>query len=78
MVSFVKFDLLSNQQETSFNGGSSETYTQSVSKQKTFDSAIATVNDLTTLTTPQHIKSYDLDFLEWFVGFSEGDGSFVR
>jgi hypothetical protein len=78
MVSFVKFDLLSNQQETSLNGGSSETYTQSVSKQKTFDSAIATVNDLTTLTTPQHIKSYDLDFLEWFVGFSEGDGSFVR
>lgn len=76
MVSFAKFDLLSNQQETSLKGGSSETYTQSVSKPKTFDSAII-VND-PILTTPQHIKAYVLDFIEWFVGFSEGGGSFVR
>lgn len=26
---------------------------------------------------PQHIKRYSPDFLSWFVGFSEGDGSFI-
>jgi hypothetical protein len=26
---------------------------------------------------PQHINSYPHDFLEWFVGFTEGDGSFI-
>ena len=26
---------------------------------------------------PQHIKHYSPDFLSWFVGFSEGDGSFI-
>ena len=26
---------------------------------------------------PQHIKQIDRNFLEWFIGFSEGDGSFV-
>ena len=26
---------------------------------------------------PEHIKNVDLNFLEWFIGFSEGDGSFV-
>jgi hypothetical protein len=26
---------------------------------------------------PQHIKSYSLEFLTWFVGFSESDGSFI-
>lgn len=25
---------------------------------------------------PQHIKRYDQSFLEWFVGFAEGDGCF--
>jgi len=29
------------------------------------------------LTIPQHIKSYDPKFINWFVGFTEGDGSFV-
>jgi hypothetical protein len=26
---------------------------------------------------PQHIKSIDAHFLEWFIGFTEGDGSFI-
>lgn len=26
---------------------------------------------------PQHIKSINIQFLEWFIGFSEGDGSFI-
>lgn len=26
---------------------------------------------------PQHISSYSPDFLSWFIGFSEGDGSFI-
>lgn len=26
---------------------------------------------------PQHIKTYSPEFLSWFVGFSEGDGSFI-
>ena len=26
---------------------------------------------------PQHIISYNSQFLDWFVGFSEGDGSFI-
>lgn len=26
---------------------------------------------------PEHIKSNDYRFIEWFIGFSEGDGSFV-
>ena len=26
---------------------------------------------------PQHIKSKNSTFLEWFIGFSEGDGSFI-
>lgn len=26
---------------------------------------------------PQHVKKYSPQFLEWFVGFSEGDGSFL-
>jgi hypothetical protein len=27
---------------------------------------------------PQHISAYSTHFLEWFVGFSEGDGSFIQ
>jgi len=34
-------------------------------------------NDYTNLGKPQHIKSLDKQFLEWFIGFSEGDGSFT-
>jgi hypothetical protein len=26
---------------------------------------------------PEHIKSNDSTFLEWFIGFCEGDGSFI-
>lgn len=26
---------------------------------------------------PQHIKTNDVTFLEWFIGFSEGDGCFL-
>lgn len=26
---------------------------------------------------PEHIKSNNYRFLEWFIGFSEGDGSFI-
>lgn len=60
-----KSKLLSNQQETTENGGSSETYTQG-SSIITKDSA-----------KPAHIKSYKSEFIEWFIGFTEGDGSFV-
>ena len=26
---------------------------------------------------PEHVKSTPINFLEWFIGFSEGDGSFL-
>jgi hypothetical protein len=26
---------------------------------------------------PDHIKITDVKFLQWFIGFSEGDGSFI-
>ena len=56
---------LSNQQETKNNIlGSSETYTRSFSE-FTFDSA-----------KPSHINDYDINFLDWFIGFVEGGGSF--
>ena len=32
---------------------------------------------LNNLHLPQHKKKINQDFLEWFVGFSEGDGSFI-
>ena len=64
---FGKLELLSNQQE--IEKSSSETYTQSSSITKTISGA--------KLTFPEHIKSYDPDFLNWFIGFTEGDGSFV-
>jgi hypothetical protein len=50
---FVKLELLSNQQE--IEKSSSETYTQSSSITKTISGA--------KLTFPEHIKSYDPDFL---------------
>jgi hypothetical protein len=28
-------------------------------------------------TLPDHIKITDVKFLQWFIGFSEGDGSFI-
>ena len=61
-----KSELLSNQQEIFKRKSSSETYTQSPSKNKIIDTA-----------KPQHIKHYELNFIEWLVGFVEGDGSFA-
>ena len=66
--SIGKSESLFNQQET--EKGSSETYTQSTSKDQekgpTKDSA-----------KPAHKKEYTREFKEWLVGFTEGDGSFV-
>lgn len=28
-------------------------------------------------TKPEHNKNVDQNFLEWFIGFTEGDGSFI-
>lgn len=68
---YEKSILLSNQQETSMEG-SSETYTQSFSKN--IDNTIwETFNN----AKPEHKKKYDKNFIWWFVGFTEGDGSFV-
>lgn len=36
------------------------------------------LNDYIKLGKPKHIKYLDKSFLEWFIGFSEGDGSFVQ
>ncbi len=73
IVRFVKSVLLSNQQETclAYAQGSSETYTQcstSPNHGSAFNSA----------TQPAHKKPYDPHWIEWFVGFTEGDGSFAR
>jgi hypothetical protein len=57
--------LLSNQQETLIKE-SSETDTQSISYKKFINSV-----------KPDHIKSYNNEYLNWFVGFSEGDGNFI-
>lgn len=34
-------------------------------------------NNYITYFKPQHIKNIDQAFLQWFIGFSEGDGSFI-
>lgn len=74
IVRFVQSVLLSNQQETYLvltKQGSSETYTQCSTSPihgSTFNSA----------THPAHKKPYDPHWIEWFIGFSEGDGSFAR
>lgn len=66
-----KFDFLSNQQETIL--GSSETYTQSPSKKRFFNSANSYSNSMS------NNSNYESrEFIKWFIGFSEGDGSFVR
>ncbi len=64
----VKFEVFSNQQVTFKRKGTSETYTQSTPKNKTINSA----NSL----TPMHKPQLDSEFLQWFLGFVEGDGSF--
>lgn len=33
--------------------------------------------DFTLVKSPQHISNYSTDFLAWFIGFSEGDGSWT-
>lgn len=38
---------------------------------------MASEQTLSPLWLPQHKNSIDPDFLQWFIGFSEGDGSFV-
>lgn len=35
-------------------------------------------NDYKRYGQPQHLKNIDSQFLEWFIGFSEGDGSFSK
>ena len=59
---------LSNQQET-LSKGSSETYTQSSSSTQK--------GSISDSAKPAQAKPIDHSFVEWFVGFSEGDGSFV-
>lgn len=65
---FEKSILLSNQQETllSSNKGSSETEAQGIPLEILINSA-----------KPIHIKEYNKNFIDWFVGFTEGDGSFI-
>ena len=73
IVRIAKSVLLSNQQETclAYAQGSSETYTQ-CSTTTSLGSA------LNSATQPAHKKPYDPHWIEWFVGFTEGDGSFAR
>lgn len=63
-----KFKKLLNQQETSYHNivGSSETNTQSPFNFSLFLSHKTALN----------LKKYNITFLEWFVGFTEGEGSF--
>lgn len=66
---------LSNQQETlifKFKG-SSETYTQSSSLKDDLNKVSFSFNS----AKPSHILSYDNKTLEWFIGFTEGDGCFI-
>lgn len=68
MCFIIKFFIIKgvNQQETLENKGSSET-----------------TRDITynfyeySFLIPQHKKNINPDFLEWFIGFTEGDGSFI-
>ncbi len=46
--------------------GSSETIRKTTFNFQTFNQHL-----------PQHIKHIDPEFLEWFIGFAEGDGSFI-
>lgn len=71
---FEKSILLSNQQETLED--SSETNMQSFLnniEENNLKTSINTFNN----AKPDHIKEYDINFLYWFTGFTEGDGSFV-
>jgi hypothetical protein len=72
-----KLEFLSNQQE--IVKSSSETYTQSSSDKKTIGGAKLTFDKVSFpgFTFPVHKKTYDPEFINWFIGFTEGDGSFV-
>jgi hypothetical protein len=50
--------------------GTSETIREAIFKNSNFDFTDFQKNK------PIHIKNYDNDFLIWFIGFFEGDGSF--
>ena len=66
-----------NQQETSVvKGGSSETYTQSSSKVQGHKGKDQEEEPTRDSAKPAHIVSYTPSFIAWFVGFTEGDGSF--
>ena len=71
-----------NQQETKINNimrcnknqpsnlGSSETIREAPQ--------LIELSDYESFGKPDHIKKIDRSFLEWFIGFSEGDASFVK
>jgi hypothetical protein len=70
-----------NQQETKKFLGSSETLRKELFTNKfsnNFEQKNNFFNDLIK-TLPEHFskKHIDIDFLEWFIGFSEGDGCFL-
>ncbi len=78
--SIEKSGTLFNQQETVEKEervpttGSSETYTQSSSKvleQKAIEPALDSAR-------PSHKGPYTIEFIDWLIGFIEGDGSFGR
>jgi hypothetical protein len=52
--------------------GSSETTREAPLCSKTFS-----FNNYLLSFQPEHIESTPVNFLEWFIGFSEGDGSFI-
>jgi hypothetical protein len=47
-------------------------YTKTLFKKSQFDFSLYFQNAL-----PDHIKITDVKFLQWFIGFSEGDGSII-
>ncbi len=73
LVWIGKSVLLSNQQETwqfwKQNQGSSETYTQS-------SESLVIGQIIDSVSGPSHKAPYSNHWLNWFVGFSEGDGCF--
>jgi hypothetical protein len=54
------------------NLGSSETREAPLFKKSQFDFSLYFQN-----AQPDHIKITDVKFLQWFIGFSEGDGSLL-
>jgi hypothetical protein len=59
--------------KTTSNLGSSETTHEApLFKKSQFDFSLYFQN-----AQPDHIKITDVKFLQWFIGFSEGDGSII-